>query len=108
MDVELVELENKRGELFFNIVDKITKLEIGILFTVNNNVAYEIKPEFRGKGAATNALKLITSQIKRPVLEIKHNNIASKRVAIKSGYVLVREQSSFEIYEYLKDESKSK
>lgn len=54
--IELMEVERKQNELFFNVVDKDTNLEIGILFTIGNHVAYEIKPEFRGQGAATEAL----------------------------------------------------
>ncbi len=108
MNVELLEIERKQNELFFNIIDKDTNLDIGILFTVDNHVAYEIKPEFRGQGAATDALKLITSQIKNPVLEITYNNIASKRVALKSGYTLVKVQPPFEIYEYFNEKGKNK
>lgn len=101
MTVELEEVEKKQNELFFNIIDRDTNSKIGILFTVNNHVAYEIKPEYRGQGAATDALKIITLQIKNPVLEIKYNNIASKKVALKSGYTLVEEQPPFEIYKHI-------
>jgi predicted acetyltransferase len=108
MNVVLVEIENKQDELVFNIVDRDININIGILFTVGNHIAYEIKPEFRGQGAATAALKKITSQMKKPVLEITYNNIASKKVALKAGYSLVRIESPFEIYEYSNESEKTR
>lgn len=108
MNVELIEVEKKQKESFFNIIDKDTNMNIGILFTVNNHIAYEIYPNFRGQGAATEALRLITSQIKNPILEITSNNIASKKVALKAGYTLVKNQCQFEIFEYLNEHKRSK
>jgi RimJ/RimL family protein N-acetyltransferase len=37
------------------------------------------------------------------VLEIDINNIASKRVALKAGYVLTKKDYKWEIYEYLEN-----
>lgn len=106
MKIELIEVQREKRELFFDIVDAITKIKIGILFTIDNHIAYEIKEEFRGKGAATEALRLITSRIKNPTLEIANNNIASKKVALKSGYVLVKQQLTLEIYKYSSESNK--
>lgn len=103
MNIQLIEIENKGNELFFNVIDKDTDILVGILFTVANHIAYEIKPEFRGNGAATAALKIITSQINRPILEISSNNFASKKVALKAGYSLVKNEQHFEIYEFLNE-----
>jgi predicted acetyltransferase len=99
MNIQLLEIENKNGKLFFNIVDRDTNLTVGIIFTVANHIAYEIEPEFRGYGIATEALKIVTSKIDKPTLEITYNNIASKKVALKAGYVLVKNEPLFEIYE---------
>lgn len=108
MNVKLIEVEKVKDELTFDIVDSDINTVIGILFTVGNHIAYEIWPQFRGNGAATDALKLITSKIDRPVLEIKYNNIASQKVALKSGYKLIRNEYPFGIYEQLDETVKNK
>ena len=48
---------------------------VGILFTVENHIAYEVYEEYRNQGIATDALKQITGKIDRPILEIKCDNI---------------------------------
>lgn len=106
MNIELVEVDKNKNELFFNVMDTSINTQIGILFTIDNHIAYEIYPEFRGQGAATDALKIITKKINKPVLEISVNNTASKKVALKAGYTLVRETASFEFYEYSDDNTK--
>lgn len=107
MNIELVEIERKKDELFFNIVDKDTDTNVGILFTVGNHVAYEVYPEFRSRGIATESLKDITSRIKSPILEITSDNLASKKVAEKVGYRLTKMEYPFEIYEYLNNDNKT-
>ena len=99
MNIDLVERERKKGELFFNIVNKDNNDVVGILFTVENHIAYEVYEEYRNQGIATDALKQITERIEKPILEIKYDNIASKKVALKSGYTLVRRETSYDIYE---------
>lgn len=42
MNIDLVERERKKGELFFNIVNKDNNDVVGILFTVENHIAYEV------------------------------------------------------------------
>ena len=103
MNIELIEVEKKKNELFFNVIDTDINTQIGILFTIDNHIAYEIYPQFRGQGAATDALKIITEKIDKPVLEIAADNVASKKVALKAGYTLVRKTPSFEFYEYSKE-----
>lgn len=98
MNIKLTLTKETEGELWFDIIDQDTNSNIGYLFTIGNHIAYEIKEEFRGKGAATEALRLITKKLNRPVLEITHDNLASKRVAEKVGYVLARENRALEIY----------
>ncbi len=94
-----IELVEKHGdELFFDIIDTDLNIKVGFLFTVGEHIAYEVKKEFRGMGIATTALREITRRLKRPVLEITHDNIASKKVAEKVGYVLVRENKILEYY----------
>lgn len=100
MRIELVEKEIKGEELFFEIVDMDTNTNVGILFTVGSSIAYEVYPDFRRQGIATESLKRITSKIDRPILEITSNNIASKKVANDAGYKLVKIEGTFEIYEY--------
>ena len=99
MNIDLVERERKKGELFFNIVNKDNNDVVGILFTVENHIAYEVYEEYRNQGIATDALKQITERIEKTILEIKYDNIASKKVALKSGYTLVRRETSYDIYE---------
>lgn len=100
MNVELIEVERKSDEIFFNVYDKDTNSIVGILFTVGDEIAYEIKPEFRCQGAATQALMKIISKINRPVLSIMYDNIASMRVAEKAGFTLIRSDKIFQIYHY--------
>ena len=99
MNIDLVEIENKNSELFFNIINKDNNDIVGILFTVENHIAYEVYEKYRNQGIATVALKLITERIEKPILDIKCDNIASKKVALKSGYTLVRRETSYDIYE---------
>lgn len=99
MNIDLVEIENKNSELFFNIINKDNNDIVGILFTVENHIAYEVYEKYRNQGIATVALKLITERIEKPILEIKYDNIASKKVALKSGYTLVGRETSYDIYE---------
>lgn len=106
MNIQLIEIEKKKNELFFNVIDRDINTQIGILFTIDNHIAYEIYPEFRGQGAATDALKIITKKINKPVLEISIDNIASKKVALKAGYTLVKKTASFEFYGYSDDDTK--
>ena len=70
----------KKGELFFNIVNKDNNDIVGILFTVENHIAYEVYEEYRNQGIATDALKQITGKIDRPILEIKYDNMALKQL----------------------------
>ena len=98
MNIHLVEVSNQNGEMFFNIFDSDIDENIGILFTVGDNVAYEIKEEFRGKGAATEALKKSLEKIKKPKLEITFYNIPSMKVAKKAGFKLIRTEGDFCIY----------
>lgn len=100
MDVYLEEIEKKSNELFFKIIDRDTNQKVGILFTVGNHIAFEVYEKFQGQGAATDALKIITSRIPNPVLEITYNNVASKKVALKAGYVFQKRNPLFDIYEY--------
>ena len=102
MMVDIVEIgrneENK--ELQFSILDLDTGNDMGFLFTVGNHIAYEVWPEYRGNNVATTALRAVTTKIDRPVLEIKFDNVASKRVALKAGYSLTGIEDGFEMYEY--------
>lgn len=107
MNIYLEEVTNDKGELFFNIRDKDTNQKVGILFTVDNHIAYEVYEEFQGQGAATDALRIITSTLPNPVLEITFDNIASKKVALKAGYVFKQRVPGFDIYEH-SDEGKSR
>ena len=108
MNIDLVEIERKKSELFFNIVNKDNNDVVGILFTVENHIAYEVYEEYRNQGIATDALKQITGKIDRPILEIKYDNMASKAVALKAGYSLVRRETSYDIYEISIDKGKSR
>lgn len=98
MNIKLIEVSNRNNEMFFNIFDSDIQEIIGILFTVGDSVAYEIKEEFRGQGAATDALKKVLEKIKNPKLEITFNNIPSIKVAKKAGFKLIRTEGSFGIY----------
>ena len=104
--ITIVENLNKQtsDEKFFDIM--LDNQKIGILFTVLEHIAYEIKSEFRGHGYATEALKLATKQVAyeygKSVLEIHVNNIASARVALKSGYVLVGKDGEYNMYHHKK------
>lgn len=107
MNIALKEVENDvSGELSFDITDKDTGTVVGTLFTSGRYVAYYINSEFREKDIATKALKIITSKIEHPVLEIKCNNTVSKRVAENAGYVLVETSHSIEMYEHLQNTGK--
>lgn len=108
MKIELVEIDRKEDELFFEIIDRDTNVNVGILFTVGSHIAYEIYPQFRKQGIATESLKYITFKINRPILEITSDNFASKRVAEKAGYKLTRMEYPFEIYEYSEQNGKIK
>lgn len=109
MNIDIVEIgrNDKTQKVEFNIVDTDNNETVGYLFTagvnanddIETHVAYEVWPEFRGNNVATDALKKITGRIAHPVLEITHDNMASKRVAIKAGYTLVRSGKYFEMYE---------
>lgn len=101
MNIRLEEVTRDREnkEIFYNIINADNNEEVGILFTVENHIAYEVYPKYRGQGIATEALKYITSQLNRPILEIQLNNIPSKKVALKAGYSLVKTEGNFEIYE---------
>lgn len=100
MNIKLIEVNNKNEELFFNIYDEDIDKNIGILFTVSNHIAYEIEPEYRGKGAATEAVKKILERIDKPILEITFKNIPSIKVAKKVGFSLQRIEGEYGIYEY--------
>ena len=47
MNIDLVEIENKNSELFFNIINKDNNDIVGILFTVENHIAYEVYEKYR-------------------------------------------------------------
>ena len=102
--ITIVERIDKRhdGERFFDII--LDNKKIGILFTILEHIAYEIKPEFRGHGYATEALRLATREIVaeygKSILEIHVNNVASKKVALKSGYVLVGKDGEYNMYHH--------
>lgn len=98
MNIKLIEVSNRNNEMFFNIFDSDIQEIIGILFTVGDSVAYEIKEEFRGQGAATDALKKVLDRLKNPKLEITFNNLPSIKVAKKAGFKLIRTEGSFGIY----------
>ncbi len=104
--ITIIEKKDKSsdGEKFFDII--LNNQKIGILFTVLEHIAYEIKPEFRGHGYATEALKLATKEIAeeygKSILEIHKNNIASTKVALKSGYVLIGKDGEYNMYHHTK------
>lgn len=104
--ITLIEVLSKKtsDEKFFDIM--LDNQKIGILFTVLEHIAYEIQPSFRGNGYATEALKLATREIAqeygKSILEIHINNLASTKVAIKSGYVLVGRDGDYNMYHHQK------
>lgn len=104
--ISLVENLSERvnGEHSFSVM--LDNKKIGILFTIFEHIAYEIYPEFRGNGYATEALKLATKEIAREygksILEIHINNVASSKVALKSGYVLIKTNGEFNMYRHSK------
>lgn len=100
MNVELVEEDRKDNELFFSIFDKDTGNIVGILFTVGDHVAYEVFEMYRNQGAATQALRSITSKMNRPLLDIRKDNIYSIRTAKRVGYKLIETGGPFELYAY--------
>ena len=100
MNVELIEKSRNNNELFFSIFDKDTKNNVGILFTVEDHVAYEVFEEYRNQGAATQALREITTRMNRPVLDIRKDNIYSIKTAKKVVYKLYQTGGTFEIYAY--------
>ena len=101
MNIKLEEVTRDRDneEIFYNIINADNNDEVGILFTIQNHIAYEVYPKYRGQGIATDALKYITSKLNKPTLEIQLNNVASKKVALKAGYSLIKTEGNFEIYE---------
>ena len=99
MEIELILVYNKENEEFYKIIDSKTKKQVGIIFSVLNHIAYEIYPEYRRNGLATKALKKLIRKIEHPLLEITFSNIASIKVAKKSGFVLKRVEGEFGIYE---------
>ena len=104
--ITIVENLSKKtsDEKFFDIM--LDNQKIGILFTVLEHIAYEIQPKFRGNGYATEALKLATKKIAneygKSILEIHINNLASAKVALKSGYVLVGKDGDYNMYHHKK------
>ncbi|MCL2570452.1 MAG: GNAT family N-acetyltransferase [Firmicutes bacterium] len=87
-----------------NIFSRTQKCEIGSIGASNMpdgtcNVFYDILPKHRGNGYAPEALLTLTqelvSQNKLPSLSILSNNPSSKRVAEKSGYILVGKMEDF-------------
>ncbi|MBE6154676.1 MAG: GNAT family N-acetyltransferase [Firmicutes bacterium] len=100
MNIKLIEVKSQNNELFFNIYDQDINKNIGILFTSLNHVAYEIYPEYRGQGAATEAVKKLLERIENPILEITFTNIPSIKVAKKAGFTLRRIEGEFGIYEH--------
>ncbi len=62
-----------------------------------NHIYYEIKPEFQGKGFATEAFKqlLLKAQsidLEEVILNIADNNIASQKVAERNGAILLEQK----------------
>lgn len=102
MNIEIFEERNIPNSKYvtYVIIDKDNNRELGCIFTLENHIAYEIFPEYRCQGIATEALKYITSKINRPVLEIQVNNIPSKKVALKAGYTFIKNEGNFDIYHY--------
>ncbi len=100
MNIELVEEERNGNELFFSIFDKDTGNIVGILFTVENHVAYEVYEQYRNQGAATQVLRAITSKMNRPLLDIRKDNIYSIKTAKRVGYKLIESGGPFDIYTY--------
>lgn len=100
MNIKLEEVmrDKENKEVFYNIINVDNGDEVGILFTIEDHIAYEVYEKYRGQGIATDALKYITSKLNKPSLEIQLNNIASKKVALKAGYTLVKTEGNFEIY----------
>lgn len=104
MNIELHETirDDKNHEIFYDVINSDNKDVVGVIFTINNHIAYEIEEKYRGNGIATEALKYITSKLNRPVLEIQINNVASKKVALKAGYTFVKTKGNFDIYQKYK------
>lgn len=106
MNIDIIEVNrnDKICEVEYNIIDTDINEMVGYLFTVKvlgqTHIAYEVKEKYRGNNIATKALEIITNKISCPVLEITHDNMASKRVAIKAGYTLVKSGEYFEIYKF--------
>lgn len=100
MNIKLEELtrDKDNSEVFYNIINADNGDNVGILFTVENHIAYEVYEKYRGQGIATDALKYISKIINKPSLEIYVNNVASKKVALKAGYTLAKTEGDFEIY----------
>jgi len=99
MNIKLIEVSNQGNEMFFDIYDEDLKEKVGILFTMSGHIAYEIKPEFRCRGMATEALRKVLQKIDRPILEITFSNVPSIKVAKKLGFSLKRTEGEFGIYE---------
>ena len=104
IDIREIDSDYESLEMEFNIVDVDNNETVGYLFVARvceeTHIAYEVWEEYRGNDVATNALKMITERLSRPVLEIARDNMASKRVAMKAGYTLVKSNVYFDIYEF--------
>ena len=99
MEVVLKEVYNKPGEMFYYIIKPENSEILGLIFSIGNSVAYEVMEQYRGHGIATQALIAFSKKLKKPRLEIKFDNFSSKKVAQNSGYILVKIEYPFEIYE---------
>ena len=103
MELKFVEKKNSDGEMFFDVIDPVSGEEVGYFFTVKNHIAISVHEDYRQRGIATAILKDLTKKIEMPVLEIYHNNINSKKLALTCGYRLVESDSQFGIYRHFGD-----
>lgn len=89
LNIILNDTKEKVGQITFNLTNDG--------FTYNGNVGYEIKEEFRNKGYASRALKLLKEVIKTNnhvgdkdlFISTTPNNIGSQKVAIKNAGELI-------------------
>ena len=70
----------------------------------DGHIGYSVEPQYRGHNYAYQAvikLKKIAKRLgfEQLVITCSPDNIASKKVALKSGYTLVRRETSYDIYE---------